>query len=162
MREDFARRALEIFRFQAEHCAPYAQYISLLGVQASNVKEVEEIPFLPIEIFRSHVVYCGHTQAELVFESSGTTGSATSRHHVASAALYERSFLDAFTYFYGSPSCYCLETLLPSYRQGSSLLYMVEKLRPLCTGDKVLLLGVTFALLEAAREGYSGRQPDIV
>lgn len=162
MTSDFASRALEVFHFQAARCAPYGQYLALLGVDPHAVKSVDEIPFLPIEIFRSHRVYCGTTAPELIFDSSGTTGGETSHHYVASAALYEQSFVDAFTHFYGSPSRYSLHTMLPSYRAGSSLLYMVDRLNKLCTGSEILLLGVTFALLEAAREGYHGPQPAIV
>lgn len=160
---DFEARALDVFRFQAASCAPYKQYIELLGVDPAAVQSVEQIPFLPIEIFRTHRVYCGEGEPELTFSSSGTTGADTSHHYVASAALYEQSFFEAFEHFYGAPEQYNLQTLLPSYRAGSSLLYMVDKLGARCTGSKILLLGVTFALLEAARDGVGlGFAPDIV
>lgn len=159
---DFEGRALELFKVQAERCQPYRQYIDLLELDIAKVDTLEKIPFLPIEIFRSHRVYCANSEPELVFSSSGTTGEQTSHHYVASSALYEQSFIEAFEHFYGSPSQYSLHTMLPSYREGSSLLYMVERLREHCTGSKVLLLGVTFALLEAARNGYWGPRPSVV
>lgn len=149
--DSFRDRALEIFRFQASHCEPYARYMTLLGVDATRINRVEDIPYMPIEFFRSHRIYCSPLEPEAVFNSSGTTGSDTSRHYVASLALYRESFMRCFEHFYGSPSQYELRTMLPSYRPGSSLLYMVEHLKPHCTGKRVMLIGVTFALLEAAR-----------
>lgn len=163
MTDRFEAEALALFRHQAERCAPYRQYVELLGVDPQAVEALERVPFLPIELFRSHKVYCGTGEPELVFGSSGTTGADTSYHYVGSAAAYKESFLACFKAFYGSPSQYELHTLLPSYRPGSSLLYMVEALRPLCTGRRKLLLGVTFALVEAARNGtLADLRPEIV
>lgn len=150
---------LEIFRHQALNCEPYAKYVNLLSIDIQRVTEIEEIPFLPIEFFRSHKVYCARSEPQAVFHSSGTTGADTSSHYIASLELYEQSFLAAFNEFYGSPSVYNMRTMLPSYRPGSSLLYMVSKLQPLCTGSRVLLLGVSFALLEAVRSGDIQKLP---
>lgn len=144
---------LDIFRFQARNCEPYKRYIELLGVNPDDVQKVEKIPFLPIEFFRTHKIYCATAEPEAIFNSSGTTGGDTSTHYVASLALYEEAFLAGFRQFYGDPTQYELRTMLPSYRPGSSLLYMVSKLQPLCTGRRVLLIGVSFALLEAVRSG---------
>lgn len=154
---NFDEQAIAIFRRQIIDNEVYARYVSLLGVDPSTVTSVDEIPFLPIEFFRSHRIYSASSAPQLTFSSSGTTGGETSHHYVASAALYERSIVDCFTHFYGDPAQYELRTLLPSYRDGSSLLYMVRHLQPLCTGRRVLLLGVTFALLEQARAGRAER-----
>lgn len=163
MVDRFAADALALFRYQATHCAPYRQYIELLGVDPTKVEALQGVPFLPIEVMRSHKVYCGAGEPELVFSSSGTTGADTSHHYVGSAEAYKKSFLACFEQFYGAPSQYELHTLLPSYRAGSSLLYMVEHLKPLCTGKRTLLLGVTFALVEAARNGsLADLRPEIV
>lgn len=156
---NFEQQALEVFRYQSTHCDVYGRYVELLGIDASKVTSLEEVPFLPIEFFRSYRIYCAQNEPELTFSSSGTTGAETSHHYVASAARYEQSILDGFTHFYGDPSQYELRTLLPSYREGSSLLYMVRILQPLCTGRRVLLLGVTFALLEEARSGKCQKLP---
>ncbi len=155
----FESTALEIFRFQASNCEPYRRYIQLLGVNANEVISLDKIPFLPIEIFRSHRVYCANSNAQLIFNSSGTTGDDTSTHYVASAELYTDSFLAGFKQFYGTASQYKLKTLLPSYREGSSLLYMIRELEKQCIGNRVMLIGVTFALLEAARSGQCERLP---
>ena len=99
--EAFEREALELFRYQAEHCAPYAEYVRLLGVEPSDVQRIEDIPMLPIEIFKSHKVYCGEKEPEMVFTSSATTGMVQSRHYVEDLTVYERAFTEAFRQFYG-------------------------------------------------------------
>ena len=172
---EFEREALRLFRYQAEHCAPYAEYVRLLGVDVEDVVRVEDIPMLPIEIFKSHKVYCGEKEAEMVFTSSATTGMVQSRHYVEDLTIYERAFAEAFRYFYGDEKECSIYALLPSYleREGSSLVYMAEKLIASCGGggfylhdyEKLLkdmsrdhnpkiLLGVTYALLDLA-ENYA-------
>ena len=169
--QEFECEALALFRYQAEHCAPYAEYVRLLGVEPSGVHRIEDIPMLPIEIFKSHKVYCGEREAEMVFTSSATTGMTQSRHYVEDLALYERAFTEAFRHFYGDEKECSIYALLPSYleREGSSLVYMAEKLIASCGGggfylhdyEKLLydmshdhnpkiLLGVTYALLDLA------------
>lgn len=130
---------------------------------------------LPIELFKSHRVYCGVNEPQMVFTSSATTGMVQSRHYVADLALYERAFMEAFRHFYGEPKECSIYALLPSYleREGSSLVYMAERLIAECGGggfylndyEKLLrdmshdhnpkiLLGVTYALLDLA-ENYA-------
>ena len=168
---EFEREALRLFRHQAKHCAPYAEYVRLLGIDPSDVARIEDIPMLPIEIFKSHQVYCGEGEPEMVFTSSATTGMVQSRHYVEDLALYERAFTEAFRQFYGNEQECSIYALLPSYleREGSSLVYMAEKLIASCGGggfylhdyEKLLrdmsrdhnpkiLLGVTYALLDLA------------
>lgn len=173
---DFPAAALDIFRFQAEHCAPYREYISHLGVDPVQVDTVGKIPFLPIEIFKSHRVYCGTDEPQTVFTSSGTTGQTPSCHYVASLPLYEESFTKGFELFYGSPQQTALFALLPNYleRSGSSLVYMADRLirmgdgggfflhdhdellrqldKAAQDGKNILLLGVSFALWELAEK----------
>ncbi len=158
--EGFEATALAVFRYQAEHLEVYRQYIELLGVDVIGVDSIDKIPFLPIELFRTHRVYCAEGEPELTFSSSGTTGGETSRHYVASATLYKDSYEAGFREFFGEFSDYRLVTMLPSYREGSSLLYMIEGLRQECTGEKVLLWGVTFALLEEALSGKAEQLPE--
>ena len=172
---EFEREALELFRYQAEHCAPYAEYVHLLGVNPDKVTRIEDIPMLPIEIFKSHKVYCGDGEPEMVFTSSATTGMVQSRHYVEDLNIYEQAFTKAFRHFYGDPKECSIYALLPSYleRKGSSLVYMAERLIAECGGggfylhdyEKLLqdmsrdhnpkiLLGVTYALLDLA-ENYA-------
>lgn len=184
----FEQVALEVFRFQAAQCAPYGKYIDLLGVDPLAVSGIEEIPFLPISLFRTHDIYTQTVAPEVVFTSSGTTAEQTSRHMVASLALYERSFLHNFETFYGDPSQWAIFFLLPNYveRQGSSLTLMAERLFQLSNPDsggfylydhpkleqdlrlaasqglKIMVLGVTFALVDFAEKFSVSLPPDAV
>ena len=172
---EFEREALRLFRHHAVHCAPYAEYIRLLGVNPDEVHRVDDIPMMPIELFKSHKIYCADTEPQVVFTSSATTGMVQSRHYVADLALYERAFSEAFRLFYGDVRECSIYALLPSYleREGSSLVYMAERLIAESGGggfylndyEKLLhdmsrddnpkiLLGVTYALLDLA-ENYA-------
>jgi len=171
---DFRRACLDVFAFQASHCAVYAEYLDLIKVRPRDVRDVAGIPFLPIDFFKTHQIVSTSRAPDVVFSSSGTTGSVTSKHYVADRTLYERSFRTAFEQFYGDPRDLAVLALLPSYseRKGSSLIYMVDDLirqsahpqsgyflyddEPLyhsllqlkANGTKTLLIGVTFALLD--------------
>lgn len=172
--QDFQNLALRIFNHQFENNSVYRSFCDLLYKHPSDVKSIEEIPFLPIQFFKSHEVISSKELPKITFSSSGTTGSMTSKHIVTDLALYENSFQKAFELFYGDISSYTVLALLPSYleREGSSLIYMVndliqktnnpdsgfylnnledlsEKLTALdASGQKVLLIGVSFALLD--------------
>lgn len=128
--EDFERLALEIFLFQYENVSLYRNFCNLLNTNVSEVKKIEDIPFLPIQFFKNHKILAKGFSEQTIFTSSGTTGSITSKHFVADLKLYEESFLNAFKKQYGNPSDYLILALLPSYleREGSSLIYMVESL----------------------------------
>ena len=127
---EFSAAALALFRFQAERCEPYRRYVELLGINPAEVSRIEDIPFLPIELFKSHTIYCGEGEPEMVFTSSSTTGQTPSRHPMAQLSIYERAFTEAFRTFYGAPEQYGIYALLPSYlqRKGSSLIYMADRL----------------------------------
>ena len=127
---EFSDAALALFRFQAERCEPYRRYVELLGIDPADVSCIEDIPFLPIELFKSHTIYCGEGEPEIVFTSSSTTGQTPSRHPMARLSIYERAFTEAFRTFYGAPEQYGIYALLPSYlqRKGSSLIYMADRL----------------------------------
>ena len=181
--EEFEAVALELFRWQAERCMPYRQYIELLGIDPQSVKSIEQIPFLPIELFKSHDIYCGDTTPEKVFTSSSTTGQTPSRHLMQSLSHYERTFTAAFEQFYGATEGWSIYGLLPNYlqREGSSLVYMVDRLLTRCGSggfylddyDKLLadmaadtkpkiLLGVSYALWDLAERYAPKLQQTIV
>ena len=126
--------ALELFRFQAERCGVYREYLAEIGVDPAAVRRVDEIPMLPIEFFKWRDVYCGDTEPQIVFTSSNTGQSVASHHMMASTALYEAAFTAAFERFYGNPARWSLYGLLPYYlqREGSSLVYMVDRLIGRC------------------------------
>ena len=169
---DFDRMTLEVFRFQAEACAPYREYLELLGVDPAAVECPKQIPFLPIELFKSHRVYCGSNPPQQIFTSSSTTGQTPSRHYVADLRIYEEAFTRSFELFYGPAEQTAIFALLPNYleREGSSLIYMVEGLIRRGGGGfylydhdallrdmeahqgKKILLGVSYALWDLAEE----------
>lgn len=127
---DFNEVCLEVFRYQYENISVYQKFCNLLKTDVSKVKSYKEIPFLPIQFFKSHQITAPDSAIETTFTSSGTTGQITSKHYVSDLNVYEKSFFKTFEIFYGSPSDYCFLALLPSYleREGSSLIYMVQKL----------------------------------
>ena len=124
----FTKKALEIFKFQFENNPVYRSFCDLLNSHPSDVHVLEDIPFLPIGFFKTHNVGSSKKEIQQTFTSSGTTGSVVSKHHVADLKLYERSFREGFTQFYGNIEDYTILALLPSYleREGSSLVYMVQ------------------------------------
>ena len=170
----FEKCSLEVFQFQYEQNPVYRKFCEHLKRNPGNVGSIEDIPFLPIEFFKSHDIFCRDLPAEITFTSSGTTGMTPSRHLVPKLDIYEQSFRKAFELFYGKSSDYTILALLPSYleRTGSSLIYMADdlirssgntesgfylndlnslsaKLKKLDkAGKKTLLIGVSFALLD--------------
>ncbi|MET0465107.1 MAG: acyl transferase [Chitinophagaceae bacterium] len=168
--------ALEVFRFQYGHTQVYRSYVDALKVKPDRVLSIDQIPFLPIRFFKSHAIKAGNFEPALEFESSGTTGSVNSRHFVKDAEIYRESFTRAFELFYGPASAWCVIGLLPSYleRRHSSLVYMVNDLVRQSAhpnsgfylneydrlaevllqleknGQRTLLMGVTFGLLDFA------------
>lgn len=174
--QNFEALALEAFRYQYTNVEVYKAYVDALGVNAEQVQSLSQIPFLPIQFFKTTKVTDGNFEPAQVFESSATTGMTVSRHLVRDILLYEESFLQGFELVFGDPSKYCIIGLLPSYleRKTSSLVYMVDKLiqksghgesgfylneweKLTCTLEQLekrqqptILIGVTFALLELA------------
>jgi phenylacetate-coenzyme A ligase PaaK-like adenylate-forming protein len=179
----FLQEALQVFRYQAANNPLYNRYLTTLGVVRDKVTELQHIPFLPIEFFKSHQLITGNGTVEEVFTSSGTSGMVQSKHYVTDVKLYEKSYRKAFELFYGNISDYCILALLPSYleRDGSSLIYMADDLIKQSTHpdsgfylnnyeellvkleqleqkkQKTILLGVTYSLLDIA-ELYSIRK----
>ena len=171
---DFKTCALQVFRHQFKNNTVYRSFCDLLYIHSSDVKKVEEIPFLPIQFFKSHAVLSSNQAVKETFTSSGTTGSSVSKHMVTDLSWYTKSYTKGFEYFYGPIEEYTVLGLLPNYleRDGSSLIYMVDdfikksnkpssgfylnNLTELSKtlialdkkGEKVLLIGVTFALLD--------------
>ncbi len=179
--------ALSLFHHQASANPIYKAYLEALGKKAENIRQIKDIPFLPIQFFKDHVVKTGTWQEEKVFTSSGTTGAITSQHFVKSQADYLKQCEKCFQQYYGAIEDTVFLCLLPSYleREGSSLVLMAEhfieksgvqasgfylydferlknELLVLKGGGKrVVLLGVTFALLDFA-DRYTISYPELV
>jgi phenylacetate-coenzyme A ligase PaaK-like adenylate-forming protein len=174
--EDLNKTAMEVFYYQYQNNELYRRFCDYLKRSPFNVNEIESIPFMPVSFFKNHKVITGNNPAGTVFKSSGTTGMQRSNHYVTDMELYVEIFRKGFAKFYGSIKEYAVFALLPSYlEQGnSSLAFMVDRLikdsgndfsgfylnagNKLVTnmktaagkGYKVLLLGVTYALLDMA------------
>ena len=127
---DFEKKALEIFKFQFENNLVYRSFCDLLCKHPSEIKDLKDIPFLPIDFFKSHEIKISSKKTSKIFTSSGTTGTNLSKHYVTDLDLYEKSFINCFKVFYGDINDYTILGLLPSYleRNNSSLVYMVNKM----------------------------------
>jgi len=178
--KNFEGLAMQAFYFQYMQNPVYHKFCDLLNIDVGAINYIKDIPFMPVEFFKSHKVICDGKAPEIVFTSSSTTGSVPSSHYVADVSIYDEAFLSGFRKFYGDPAGYCILGLLPSYleRSGSSLIYMVDKLiglsrdndsgfflhnhddlyNKICalekSSRKYILIGVSFALLDFA-EKYS-------
>ncbi len=163
-----------MFRYQYENNKVYQEFCDFLKTDPHKVKSLQQIPFLPIQFFKSHEVVSNSNPIQEIFTSSGTTGMITSKHLVTDVTLYEESYRKGFSEFYGNIEDYVILALLPSYleREGSSLIYMIKDLIELSNrpeggfylhnhdelisklialdraGQNVILIGVTFALLD--------------
>lgn len=173
---EFETKCLEIFQFQYQNNGVYQRFCDYLNVKPERIDTLTKIPFLPIQFFKEHKVVSTLDEEEIIFTSSGTTGSVASKHYVMDLSLYKQSYLKGFKSSYGPIKNYCVLALLPSYleRDGSSLIYMVNDLinkskhpfsgfflndlpklesvlRELeAQKQKTLLIGVSFALLDFA------------
>lgn len=173
-KKEFEKITLKVFRHQYDNNVVYRDFCQFLNKDKQGVKTLQDIPFLPIQLFKTYDVLSSATAVQETFTSSGTTGMVTSRHLVTDVSYYEQSFRQAFSQFYGNIENYAVLALLPSYleRDGSSLIYMVKdliegsnnpgsgfylrnydeliaKLTALDNaGQNILLIGVTYALLD--------------
>jgi phenylacetate-coenzyme A ligase PaaK-like adenylate-forming protein len=172
--KQFDKIALKVFRFQYENNLVYREFCDFLKTDIQKVKSIQQIPFLPIQFFKSHSVVSNTNLIQATFTSSGTSGMITSKHLVTDVSVYEESYRKGFSQFYGNIEDYVILALLPSYleREGSSLIHMVDDLIQQSNqpesgfylhnydeliakliqldqaGQNVILIGVTYALLD--------------
>lgn len=180
--------ALKLFRYQAIHLPVYKAYLDALNIDPEAIVTIDEIPHLPISFFKNHNIQCWPFEPEAEFTSSGTTNAQTSRHALPSVDFYDAHALHLFEKSYGSITDWVVLALLPAYleRTGSSLVRMVQTLisksgNPECgfflydtnaltksyeaaksKGKRVLLLGVSYALLDFGEKGGLALQPEDV
>ncbi|MDB5120146.1 MAG: acyl transferase [Sphingobacteriales bacterium] len=184
---EFEKVALEVFKFQAGNCRVYSDFVKNLGIKPSEINSIKEIPFIPVELFKTHSITSTNHAHEIIFSSSGTTGLETSKHLVTDVSVYEKSYTIGFEKFYGDITHYAILALLPSYqeREGSSLIYMVDDLIRLSKNSSsgyflynhselndsllhlkknhipTILIGVTYALLDFA-ESHLLEFPELI
>lgn len=174
---DFEKLAIAAFQFHAKKNPIYKEFLTYLNTDINSVNSINKIPFLPVEIFKSRKIIIDKLSTDIVFTSSGT-GGIQSKHYVHDTSIYIESFTNCFNHFYGKAEEYTILALLPSYleREGSSLIYMAEKLikqskdkdsgfflhnhdellkilkQKEQENKKTLLLGVSYALLDLAEK----------
>lgn len=176
--QDFNALALDLFSIHFNENFVYKAFCKTLNIKQEKIGKVEDIPCLPVNIFRTKKILLDGFQTDKYFESSGTSGSIQGEHFIYDFDLYERSFLTGFKHFYGNPKDFVIMALLPAYleRPHSSLVYMVKKLidesgdflsefylydhdklneniqKAADQNKKVILLGASFALLDFAEK----------
>lgn len=180
----FEHLALEVFEMQYHANTIYRRFCDLLQRKPTSVRSIYEIPFLPVDLYKTHSIRSSYShsntpdEATPYFETSSTTGQVPGRHYVPDLAWYDKVSFRIFEEQWGKPSQYCILALLPSYleREHSSLVHMTQmlmkasdhidngfylhdtnslshKLAQLeAQGQKTLLLGVTYALLDFATQ----------
>ncbi|WP_115372939.1 long-chain-fatty-acid--protein ligase [Adhaeribacter pallidiroseus] len=174
--QDFEQRALQLFRYQVRHNTVYQAYVKQLKVKPAAVSQLSEIPFLPIEFFKTQMVKTDDYAAETIFLSSGTTQTERSQHFLPNLQFYLQNTQLLFESQYGPLADYTFLALLPSYiEQGNSslvamvsyfmqksgqdepgfFLYNLQDLvrileRPQTSNKNIFLFGVTYALLDLA------------
>ena len=170
--EDFQLACVETFLYQYKNVEVYRKFVDYLNINPSSINQVSDIPFLPIEMFKNHLVLDKNAEAENYFQSSGTTQMNRSKHYIADFSLYEESIYKSFEQFIGKPEDYIFLGLLPNYSENphSSLIYMIDflikksnkpengyflynhqelfDLLQTLSDKKVILFGVSFALLD--------------
>ena len=172
--QQFNLAALKLFNYQTSATAIYKRFVELLKFKHTGIQHYSQLPFLPVSLFRNHVITDQQTQPKFYFASSGTTGQISGRHYIYDMSLYEESLMRGFEKFYGDPAQYCILALLPSYleQSHSSLVYMFEKLIKAgghphsgfylnnlgelhlklkslqLRNQKVFIIGVTYALMD--------------
>jgi len=171
---EFNDLALKLFHYQYLNNPVYHKFVDIFKIKTNNIVHFSDIPFLPVELFKSHRIISGKNDYERIFMSSGTTSGNRSTLYVKDTGLYEKSFVSTFQFFFGNPSDYHILALLPGYHEESSLIYMVRNLIQQSNSDlsgfyigkdeelagilqktkgrKIILFGVTYALLEFAKK----------
>lgn len=170
--QEFLSHALETFHYQYQNVEVYRKFVDYLGQRPSEIASLDQIPFLPIELFKTHKVRAELSSDSFYFESSGTTQMVRSKHYINDLGLYEESIEKSFEKFIGPAENFIFLGLLPSYleKKHSSLIYMVDHLMKISNKkqngyflydherllevlkktqkEKVILFGVSFALLD--------------
>jgi hypothetical protein len=178
--KEFNDMSIHVFRFQYRENKVYKEFVDLLNIDVENIVNYTDIPFLPIEFFKTHEIVSFERRNEKYFVSSGTTNSVRSKHYIYDENLYKESFNRCFELFYGQPQEYCFLALMPEVDQSphSSLAYMLDnlikkskfdesgfylekgpeilkaisKVRSCDVSAKIMLFGLTYSLLDISAE----------
>jgi len=177
--EAFLSLALELFDYQSTHVPVYRDYCKLILKKSPTA--LHEIPFLPIDFFKSHLVKSTQLDSQITFKSSGTSNQIRSQHQICDLTIYEESFVLSYEKHLGKLENHVIFALLPNYiEQGeSSLVYMVQHLITLTksnlskfvlhdihalktgyqdalqAGKTPVIIGVSYALLDLIDQDFS-------
>ena len=171
--KQFEYYAIKIFRMQYKLNPVYQLYCNLIGTSLNDVKKLDQIPFLPIEFFKTKKVKSFKNSESKIFYSSSKTEINQSKHYIRDISIYKSSLLNSFSYFYGSPTKYNFLALLPMYieNSNSSIIFMVKELMNISNNigffftneyelifeklkflekskKKTIIIGVSFALID--------------
>lgn len=171
--KQFEYYAIKIFRMQYKLNPVYQLYCNLIGTNLNDVKKLDQIPFLPIEFFKTKKVKSFKNSESKIFYSSSKTEINQSKHYIRDISIYKSSLLNSFSYFYGSPTKYNFLALLPMYieNSNSSIIFMVKELMNISNNigffftneyelifeklkflekskKKTIIIGVSFALID--------------
>ncbi|MDW3194014.1 MAG: acyl transferase [Cytophagales bacterium] len=169
----FEAAAVALFDYQWHENELYQSYCKHLSKNPTNVRQLTDIPFLPISFFKSHQIQSGKWRPKKVFKSSGTGNATRSQHLVKDLDFYLENTIQSFESIYGSLNNYQIRALLPSYQEqgDSSLIAMVDHFMSRAPAsayylkrdeeliedlqsnkNRALLIGVSFALLDLAEK----------
>jgi hypothetical protein len=162
--QNFENNALAVFHEQASQNCVYKAFIHHLNINPSQVSKLEDIPFLPIDFFKTHKVKTGDFDPVKIFKSSGTSQMTRSSHFIKDINLYETSFKLGFEYFYGAIQDYCILALLPSYLENphSSLIYMIDQWIRLSENENSAYVNADEQLIELLKNLNQSKQPTIL
>lgn len=175
--DNFEALALATFERQYANIPVYRQYVDLICKNKPST--LAQIPFLPIDFFKSQQIGMQGKPIEKTFLSSGTTQQNRSQHLINDLRWYNASLALGFERVFGKVSDYVFIALLPSYLENgdSSLIYMVDQLiqnsnsalsgyylsqveevlsvynNAQAAGKKPFVFGVSYALLDLAESG---------
>jgi phenylacetate-coenzyme A ligase PaaK-like adenylate-forming protein len=154
----FEKLAFDIFKYQSKNNPVYAKYLKLVEIKPGNITGLNQIPFLPIELFKTNIVKTGNWKEETIFQSTGTSGQP-SIHYVRDLSFYQELAAFNFQRFYGKLNDYDIYALLPGYvgSTNNSLIAMIshfiEKSGSLKSGFFLTTHGKLVRLLSSNSEG---------
>ncbi len=174
---EFDQLALDLYLYQYDNNSLYRKFCDTLKGEGFRPKDIYEIPFLPVSFFKSNSIVSGDLTPTTFYKSSSTTGINPSIHAVVDNQFYLENALKTFESFYGNINEWVVLALLPGYieRGDSSLIAMtnyfikqsksqesgfylndfdalLSKIYTIQLSKKILLLGVSFALQELAKQ----------
>lgn len=117
-----------VFQYQYKYNPVFGDFCNHVNRTPDTVRDVSQIPYLPVTAFKHNKVVSGIWSEEAVFRSSATTGSVRSQHFVRDTQWYLNNTVQIWNQYYSPPETYCFLALLPGYleRSDASLVAMAD------------------------------------